>query len=114
MRLIAGLGNPGRRYEQTRHNVGFLVVDELARRWTVALSKYDRDFEALIGEAQRGDQRVLLLKPQTYMNLSGRSLLAVQRFFKIELNELLIVHDDLDLPPARISRRGTHAQPTII
>jgi PTH1 family peptidyl-tRNA hydrolase len=107
VKLVAGLGNPGPRYARTRHNVGFLVVDELARRWQSSVEKYDRDFEALIGDGQACGQRVLLLKPQTFMNLSGRSLLAVQRFYKLALSELLIVCDDLDLPVGRIRLRAS-------
>lgn len=106
MKLVAGLGNPGPRYVQTRHNVGFLVVDELARRWDTHADSYDRRWEALIGEAQVADQRVLLLKPQTFMNLSGRSVLAIRQFYKLECSDLLIVCDDLDLPVGRIRLRA--------
>lgn len=106
MKLIVGLGNPGRAYEGTRHNVGFAVVDELARRTRADLSRFDRDFEALIGEADIAGERTWLLKPQTYMNLSGRSVVAVQRFYKLDLRDLLIVGDDLDLPPGQIRIRG--------
>lgn len=106
MKLIAGLGNPGPRYEQTRHNVGFLVVDELARRWKVDISAFDRHYEALLGEGMICGERVMLLKPQTFMNLSGRSVRSVQQFFKLALGELMIVIDDLDLPVGRIRVRG--------
>lgn len=106
MKLIAGLGNPGPRYQQTRHNVGFMVVDELARRWDAEVSRYDRDFEALIGDAQRAAERIALLKPQTFMNLSGRSVLAAQRFFKIDLPDVMIVCDDLDLPLGGLRMRA--------
>lgn len=105
MKLIAGLGNPGARYAESRHNVGFRVVTELARRWNVSTARYDRQFEGLIGEAQRGDQRVLLLQPQTYMNLSGRSVAAVWRFYKLELGDLLVIGDDLDLPVGQLRLR---------
>lgn len=98
MKLIVGLGNPGPRYAYTRHNVGFWAVDELARRWKTGELSYDRDYEALIGEAAIGAERVLLLKPQTFMNLSGRSVVAVARFFKLPAEDLLILFDDLDLP----------------
>lgn len=107
MKLVAGLGNPGPRYTGSRHNVGFLVVDELARRWRVSVDKYDRRWEAQIGESQRGDQRVLLLKPQTYMNLSGRAVLAAHRFYKLETSDLIVVCDDMALPVGRIRVRAT-------
>ena len=106
MKLVAGLGNPGPRYAQTRHNVGYAVVDRLARRWGVSVEKYERRYEALLGDGQVADERVLLLKPQTYMNLSGRSLLAVTQFYKLACPDLLIVCDDLDLPVGRIRLRA--------
>ena len=106
MKLIAGLGNPGPRYAQTRHNVGYAVVDEMARRWGVSVEKYEPRYEALLGDAQLADQRVLLLKPQTYMNLSGRSLVAVTQFYKLARSDLLVVCDDLDLPVGRIRLRA--------
>ncbi len=106
MKIVAGLGNPGPRYAGTRHNVGFLVVDELARRSGVSTEKYERRWEAQVGEVQRGDERVLLLKPQTYMNLSGRSVLAVRQFYKLSLSDLLIVCDDLNLPVGTIRLRA--------
>jgi PTH1 family peptidyl-tRNA hydrolase len=92
MRLMVGLGNPGRRYEKTRHNVGFLVVEELARseglRWEV-----EKKWEA---EIARGDA-FTCLKPQTYMNLSGESVAAYATFYKIEVEEILVIYDDVDL-----------------
>ncbi len=106
MKLVAGLGNPGPRYARSRHNVGFVVVDELARRWGVAVDRFDRHFEALLGEATVGSQRVLLLKPQTYMNLSGRSVAAACRFYKVALDDLLVVYDDVDLPVGQIRIRA--------
>jgi PTH1 family peptidyl-tRNA hydrolase len=106
VKLIAGLGNPGSRYAQTRHNVGYAVVDELARRWSLSGESYERRYEALLGDGQIANQRVLLLKPQTYMNLSGRSVLAVTQFYKLACADLLIVCDDLDLPVGRIRLRA--------
>ena len=106
MKLVVGLGNPGPRFARTRHNVGFEVADLLAQRWRMDLSRYDRDFEAQIGEAPRAGQRVFLIKPQTYMNLSGKSVLAVQRFYKLATTDILVVHDDLDLPCGRIRLRA--------
>jgi PTH1 family peptidyl-tRNA hydrolase len=106
VKLVAGLGNPGPRYVQTRHNVGYLVVDELARRWDVSVEKYERRYEALVGQGQVAGQRVLLVKPQTYMNLSGGSVLAVQHFYRLDFADLLVVCDDLDLPVGRIRLRA--------
>ncbi len=106
MKLVAGLGNPGPRYAHTRHNVGYRVVDELARRWDASVEKYDRRCEALIGEAQAAGQRVLLLKPQTFMNLSGRSVLAARQFYKLVDADVLVVCDDLDLPVGRLRLRA--------
>ena len=107
VKLIAGLGNPGPRYAESRHNVGFMVVDELARRWRADLSRYDRHFEGLVGEAQAGGQTVLLLKPATFMNLSGRSAAAVWRFYKLDLSDVLVIYDDLDLPVGQLRIRAS-------
>lgn len=106
MKLVVGLGNPGPRYAESRHNVGFVVLDELIRRWKLGAPACDRHFEGLIAEAQRGPQRVLLLKPLTYMNLSGHSMAAVQRFYRLDLSDLLVVYDDLDLPVGQIRVRA--------
>ncbi|MFQ5807779.1 MAG: aminoacyl-tRNA hydrolase [Phycisphaerae bacterium] len=106
MKLVAGLGNPGPRYAHTRHNAGYAVVDELARRWGVDVEKYEPRYEALIAEAQVAGQRVLLLKPQPLMNLSGRSLLAAGKFYQLACTDLLIVCDDLDLEAGRLRLRA--------
>ena len=82
MKLIAGLGNPGSRYAESRHNVGFFVVDELARRWRLGEASYDRHCDGLLRQAERSGERVLLLQPQTYMNLSGRSVAGLWRFYQ--------------------------------
>ena len=102
--LVAGLGNPGREYERTRHNVGWLVVDELARRLGTS---FRSKFSGAIAEARTADDRLALLKPETYMNESGKSIAAAVRFFKLPPAELLVVHDDVDLEPGRLqARRG--------
>lgn len=102
--LVAGLGNPGREYERTRHNVGWMVVDELARRTNTS---FRSKFNGRLAEARLGDARVALLEPETYMNESGRSIGAALRFFKVAPDELLVVHDDVDLEPGRLqARRG--------
>ena len=100
--LVAGLGNPGREYERTRHNAGWMVVDELARRTD---SSFRSKFNGRLSEARLGDERLALLKPETYMNESGRSIAAALRFFKVPPEDLLVVHDDVDLEPGRLQAR---------
>jgi len=100
--LVAGLGNPGREYERTRHNVGWLVVDELARRHG---GSFRSKFSGQLSELRVGEQKLALLKPETYMNESGRSIAAAARFFKVEPRDLLVVHDDVDLEPERFQAR---------
>ena len=100
--LIAGLGNPGARYERDRHNVGWMVVDELARRRDAS---FKSKFNGKIGETRLGDHRLALLKPETYMNESGRSISAAARFFKVASEDVLVVHDDVDLEVGRLQAR---------
>jgi PTH1 family peptidyl-tRNA hydrolase len=102
--LVVGLGNPGRRYERTRHNAGWLVLDELARRHG---GSWRSKFSGSLAEVWLGELRLGLLKPETYMNESGRSVAAAARFSKVEPESLLVVHDDVDLEPGRLqARRG--------
>lgn len=96
MKLIAGLGNPGEQYQSSRHNLGFLTLDYLAGRHDIPLKK--RGFEALFGKGKIGNERVLLAKPQTYMNLSGIALEMLVSYFRVDIKDLIVVHDDLDLP----------------
>ena len=103
MKVVVGIGNPGREYERTRHNVGFDVVDLLARSDGIDVTK--RWFEALAGEGTIAGHRVLLLKPQTFVNLSGRSVRQTVDFYKMSVAELLIVCDDANLPLGRIRFR---------
>lgn len=107
--LIAGLGNPGPEYDQTRHNAGFWFVDELARRHGVTLRRENR-FHGWVGRARIGGQDVWLLKPDTFMNLSGQSIVALALFYKIPRDAIVIAHDELDLPPGtiRLKRGGGH------
>lgn len=100
--LVAGLGNPGREYERTRHNVGWLVADELARRHG---GSFRGKFSGQLAETRLDDLRLALLKPETYMNESGRSIGAARKFFKVEPGDLLVVHDDVDLDPGRLQAR---------
>ena len=96
MKIIAGLGNPGDQYRMTRHNMGFLVADALAEDAGIAVQK--KKFEALLGDGRIGNERVLLVKPQTFMNLSGQSIRQAADFYQKTPEEIIVVHDDLDLP----------------
>src|ERR687884_1845915 len=100
--LVAGLGNPGREYEQTRHNVGWLVADGLARRHG---GSFRSKFSGRVAEVRLGDLRLALLKPETYMNESGRSVGAAARFYKVPPEQTLLVHDDVDLEEGRLQAR---------
>ncbi len=104
IQVIAGLGNPDSRYQRTRHNLGFMVVDALAEAWRVSLSP-QRRFQAELGEALLGGRKVLLVKPLTYMNRSGESLRALVDWYKLSPAGVLVVYDDLDLPLARVRLR---------
>src|SRR2546428_14091630 len=94
--LVVGLGNPGREHERDRHNVGWMVVDELARRTD---ARWRAKFSGQLAEVRLAGMRLALLKPETYMNDSGRSVAAATRFFKVEPESLLVVHDDVDFEP---------------
>ena len=109
LRLIVGLGNPGAEHLRTRHNAGFWFIDALALREGVRFSAEAKLFGA-VAQVEIGGQLVRLLKPMTYMNLSGKSITAALRFWKIEPEEMLVAHDDLDLPPgaARLKFDGGH------
>ncbi len=100
--LVAGLGNPGREYAATRHNIGWLVVDELAVRRD---GSWRSKFSGRLAEVRLGDRRLALLEPETYMNESGRSIGAAARFFKVDPGALLVVHDDVDLDEGRLQAR---------
>lgn len=100
MRLIVGLGNPGPRYAANRHNIGFLAIDEIARVHRAA--PFRRRFQGEAAELALGSERAILLKPQTFMNESGRSVAEAQRFYKIALADVIVLHDELDLPPAKL------------
>ena len=94
--LITGLGNPGRQYRANRHNVGFMVVDQLAKRLELAFTRVES--RALVTKGVYQDQRLILAKPQTYMNESGASVNALARFYKVEMSNILVAYDDVDLP----------------
>lgn len=104
MKIVIGLGNPGKKYENTRHNVGFMMVDHLAAMWDVSMTQ--TKFKSLVGEGKRGMEKVLLVKPQTYMNLSGEAVRELVEFFKPDMQNVLIIYDDLDLPVGKIRLRA--------
>jgi PTH1 family peptidyl-tRNA hydrolase len=110
IKLLVGLGNPGPDYDATRHNAGFWFVDGAARELTTTLLM-DRIYHGLVARTAFEGQTVWLLEPQTFMNLSGKSVAALARFFKINPDEILVVHDELDLPPgeAKLKFGGSHA-----
>lgn len=103
MKLVVGLGNPGQEYSATRHNVGFMTVDYLAERW--GISAWRNKFDALVAE-YRGDEPILLIKPQTYMNLSGYSVSAAVNWYKVPPQDIIVIYDDLDLPTGKLRLRA--------
>ncbi len=105
MRLIVGLGNPGKRYENTRHNIGFMLIDRIASAYGIKVET--EGFESLWGVGKIGGVDVLLLKPQTFVNRSGGAVKEIIDYFKIPIGNLLVLYDDIDLPFGRISIRGS-------
>ena len=105
---IVGLGNPGREYAETKHNVGFCVIDKLAEKYEIKVEKYKN--KALIGDGMIRDKRVLLVKPQTFMNLSGESVREIVNFYKIPQERFVVIFDDTSLPcgSVRIREKGSH------
>jgi PTH1 family peptidyl-tRNA hydrolase len=106
--VIAGLGNPGPSYQWTRHNAGFLFLDRLAQLEITSLTR--KTFSGLAGEWKYKDNRLILLKPQTFMNLSGQAVMQALQFYKLPLSHLIVAHDDLDLPfgTIRLKQGGGH------
>lgn len=100
MRLFVGLGNPGAKYQGNRHNIGFMAVDEIARRHGFA--PWRRRFQGETSEGQLGGERVILLKPMTYMNESGNAVGEAAKFFKIAVGDITVFHDEIELPPAKL------------
>jgi PTH1 family peptidyl-tRNA hydrolase len=103
MKWIVGLGNPGAEYRNNRHNIGFMVIDRAAELWGIAVSQ--NKFKALIGEGRVKGEKVVLLKPMTYMNLSGEAMRAFMDFYKAPLEDCIVVYDDLDTPFGQIRLR---------
>lgn len=108
MKCIVGLGNPGRKYKKTRHNIGFMVIDELLDRYHW---KLDQDkFQGVYALEHYQGEKIILLQPQTFMNLSGESIKAIMDFYQINIDDILVIYDDLDLPTGkiRLRQKGGH------
>ena len=107
MKMIAGLGNPGAEYAHTKHNVGFMLVDALAER--LGIDNWRERFNALVGEGRIGAEKVLLVKPLTYMNESGRAIVPLLSWYKLAAEDLIVAHDDMDIPAGmiRLRRKGS-------
>ena len=103
MYIIAGLGNPGKEFEKTRHNMGFNVIDYIAYRYNIDINK--SKFKGQIGEGYIEGEKVILLKPQTFMNLSGESILEAVQFYKVDMDKLIVVYDDVSFPLGRLRVR---------
>lgn len=103
MKVIVGLGNPGKKYNGTRHNIGYRVVEELARRH--GIQKEESRFDAILGHLNLGSEKTILVKPLTYMNLSGKSVQPLTKWYKLDLTDLIVVCDDMDLEPGVIRLR---------
>lgn len=104
MKLLIGLGNPGKKYEMTRHNVGFMVIDELAKKWDVSM-KEEKKFKGEVGVKHVNGEKVMLLKPMTYMNLSGESVQKVMDFYDLSHEDILVIYDDLALEMGKVRGR---------
>jgi len=109
IKLIVGLGNPGAKYQWTRHNAGFMVLDRFSQDAGITITR--KSFSGLYGEGIFQGERLLLLKPQTFMNLSGRSVAAAMNFHNISIEDIIVIHDDLDIPFGRVKLKdeGGHA-----
>lgn len=108
MKLVVGLGNPGKKYERTRHNIGFEVIDRIQQKWKLDLA--EQKFKGVYGVERNGTEKIFVLKPLTYMNLSGESVVQLMNYFQIEIEDVLVIYDDLDLPPGqiRLRQKGGH------
>lgn len=107
MYVVIGLGNPGKKYENTRHNIGFITIDYLADQLGIKVDKIKH--KALVGEGRISGQKVMLVKPQTFMNLSGQSVREIMDYYKIDIEELIVIYDDIDIDKGsvRIRKKGS-------
>ena len=103
MKLIIGLGNPGKEYENTRHNTGFMVLDRLSEKLNIEMTQ--NKFKGLYGKSKYKGEDVILLKPQTYMNLSGESIIQFVNYYKIDIENVIIIYDDIDIEPGIVKLR---------
>lgn len=103
MYIIVGLGNPGRQYEATRHNVGFITIDEIAKELDIKVDKLK--FKSLIGEGRIGGEKIVLAKPQTFMNLSGQAVVELMNYYKADRDKLIVIYDDIDIDAGHIRIR---------
>ena len=103
MKLIVGLGNPGKEYENTRHNMGFIVMDKLAKKLNIELDK--KKFKAVYGVYRFNSEKIIIAKPQTFMNLSGEAVVSLMNFYDVKIEDIIVVHDDLDLPVGKLRIR---------
>lgn len=103
MKLVVGLGNPGEKYKQTRHNIGFFVIDRLSERWGIPVQK--KKWQALVGEGHRSGEKVVLMKPETYMNRSGAAVRPALDFYRMGVEDVVVIYDDLDLPVGQLRLR---------
>lgn len=103
MRLIVGLGNPGKEYEKTRHNAGFFTIDKLIEKLNIKLDK--SKCKAIYGIYMYAGEKIIIAKPQTYMNLSGEAVTSLMKFYGIDIKDVIVIHDDLDLPVGKIRIR---------
>ncbi|EKE19125.1 MAG: Peptidyl-tRNA hydrolase [uncultured bacterium] len=97
MKLIIGLGNPEDKHLYTRHNAGFILIDEIQKKWSFPDFQFDKKFNAQVSEASKDNEKIILAKPQTFMNLSGQAVQAIMQFYKISTESLTVLHDDLDI-----------------
>lgn len=104
MKLIVGLGNPGAEYKKTRHNIGFMFMEQLEKVWNLSFA-LNKQFKCLLSEKNINGEKVIFCKPVTYMNLSGEAVLKVSKYYKIATEDILVIHDDLDLPVGKVRIR---------
>ena len=108
MKLIVGLGNPGKQYELTRHNVGFLCLDRISNKYNLSF-KFESSFNAMVATSNIGGEKCIFVKPQTYMNLSGEAVGKIMKYYKVDLKDFLVIYDDMDLPigSLRLREKGS-------